>query len=60
MENKRNEIFVPCDADEAMLLRGKEDNLLDNLYCEVIYEMFHILNCGFEINAVVNAISATV
>ena len=29
--------------------------------CEVIYEMFHILNCGFEINeamimAVMNAI----
>lgn len=23
---------VQCDSDEGMLLRGKEDNLLDNLY----------------------------
>ena len=33
-----------CNQNEIIL---KNIPLLQYLYCEVIYEMFHILNCGF-------------
>ena len=29
--------------------RQRIERMLNLYYCEVIYEMFHILSCGFEI-----------